>query len=222
MMSHRMAWLLAEALKFGEDPAVFDASILEAGFPLSHPRARLISATPASPALKVRAFIYVFLLLRVPPLASGHSASIRPFGCRGGARAMHRWKHFRDRIGAGRTARTDLDTDSGVEPAGRITARRTAVTPGDLATATASASRPQDRDQAARRVGGRSVGRPDLSIREGFEVEGVALFPNRHFHPRPAFLAVGRWQTCRTLETASAARTGQLGLGFAALHQSAD
>src|SRR5437867_11189943 len=57
MMSHRMAWLLAEALKLGEDPADFDASILEAGFPLSHPRSRLISATPASPALKVRAFI---------------------------------------------------------------------------------------------------------------------------------------------------------------------
>jgi len=49
---------------------------------------------------------------------------------------MHRWKHFRDRIGAGRTARTDLDTDSGVEPAGRIGARRTAVTPGALDTET--------------------------------------------------------------------------------------
>src|SRR2546422_7573996 len=37
MMSHRMPWLLAEALKLGEDPAVFDASILSAGVPLSHP-----------------------------------------------------------------------------------------------------------------------------------------------------------------------------------------
>ena len=37
MMSHRMPWLLAEALKLGEDPAVFDASILEAGVHLSHP-----------------------------------------------------------------------------------------------------------------------------------------------------------------------------------------
>src|SRR5437870_7744366 len=57
MMSHRMWWLLAEALKFGESPAVFAASTVEAGVPLSHPRARLISATPASPALKIRAFI---------------------------------------------------------------------------------------------------------------------------------------------------------------------
>src|SRR5439155_716963 len=42
---------------------------VEAGVPLSHPRARLISPTPASPALKVRAFIVCssfggFLLLR--------------------------------------------------------------------------------------------------------------------------------------------------------------
>lgn len=49
---------------------------------------------------------------------------------------MRRWKHFRDRIGAGRTARTDLDADPGVEPAERIAARRTAVTPGHLETAT--------------------------------------------------------------------------------------
>src|SRR2546426_2470380 len=80
---------------------------------------------------------YVFLLLRVPPIASGHSVSTKLFGCGGGARAMSRRKHFRGGIGAGRTARSDLDTDSGVEPAGRIAARRTAVTPGDLATATA-------------------------------------------------------------------------------------
>jgi len=40
-------------------------------------------------------------------------------------------------MGVGRTARTDLDTDSGLEPAGRIAARRTAVTPRDLETATA-------------------------------------------------------------------------------------
>src|SRR5205807_3716004 len=69
MRSHRMWWLLAEALKFGESPAGLDASIVEAGVPLSHPRARLISPTPASPALKVRAFIVCssfggFLLLR--------------------------------------------------------------------------------------------------------------------------------------------------------------
>jgi len=49
---------------------------------------------------------------------------------------MGPWKHFRDRIEAGRTARTELDTDSGTEPAGRIAARRTAVTPEDLATIT--------------------------------------------------------------------------------------
>src|SRR3989442_5077248 len=68
MMSHRMWWLPAEALKLGEGPA-FAASTVEAGVPLSHPRAMPISATPASPALKVRAFIMcssfcVFLLLR--------------------------------------------------------------------------------------------------------------------------------------------------------------
>ena len=52
--------------------AFFSASFSfkdRAGFPLSHPRARLISATPANPALKVRAFIVCssfcgFLLLR--------------------------------------------------------------------------------------------------------------------------------------------------------------
>jgi hypothetical protein len=32
-----MWWLLAEALKLGEEPAAFDTSILEAGVPLSHP-----------------------------------------------------------------------------------------------------------------------------------------------------------------------------------------
>jgi hypothetical protein len=52
-----MWWLLAEALKFGERPVGFDASRAEAGVPFSHPRARLINATLASPALKVRAFI---------------------------------------------------------------------------------------------------------------------------------------------------------------------
>jgi len=52
-----MWWLLAEALKLGESPVGFDASIAEAGVPFSHPRARLINATLASPALKVRAFI---------------------------------------------------------------------------------------------------------------------------------------------------------------------
>src|SRR5712692_8283714 len=68
-MSHRMWWLPAEALKFGESPADLDASMVEAGLPFSHPRARLISPTPTSPALKVRLFIVcssfcVFLLLR--------------------------------------------------------------------------------------------------------------------------------------------------------------
>jgi len=52
-----MWWLLAEALKFGESPAGLDASNVEAGVPFSHPRARLISPTPPSPALKVRAFM---------------------------------------------------------------------------------------------------------------------------------------------------------------------
>src|SRR5438093_5391309 len=72
MMSHRMWWLLAEALKFGESPAVFAASTVEAGVPLSHPRARLISATPASPALKIRAFIVcssLCVFLRLCPLS---------------------------------------------------------------------------------------------------------------------------------------------------------
>src|SRR3989441_4877172 len=72
MMSHRMWWLLAEALKFGESPAVLEASSVEAGFPLSHPRARLISPTPASPALKVRAFIVcssLCVFLRLCPLS---------------------------------------------------------------------------------------------------------------------------------------------------------
>src|SRR5947209_1073864 len=136
MMSHRMCWLLAEALKFGESPAGLDASIVETGFPLSHPRARLISATPASPALKVRAFISVFPLLRVPPIASAQSVSTSLSRRTGGARAAHRWKCLRDLMGVGRTARTDLDTDSGLEPAGRIAARRTAVTLGDLETVT--------------------------------------------------------------------------------------
>jgi len=52
-----MWWLLAEALKFGESPAGLDASNAEAGVPFSHPRARLISPTPTSPALKVRVFM---------------------------------------------------------------------------------------------------------------------------------------------------------------------
>jgi len=61
--------LLAEALKFGESPAGLDANIVEAGLSRSHPRARLMSPTPASPALKVRVFIvffsfWEFLLLR--------------------------------------------------------------------------------------------------------------------------------------------------------------
>jgi hypothetical protein len=55
-----MRWLLAEALKFGDSPVGRDASIVEAGFSLPHPRARLISPTPASPALKVRVFIVCY------------------------------------------------------------------------------------------------------------------------------------------------------------------
>src|SRR5207245_10956114 len=66
------------------------------------------------------------------------SVSTRLFRCTGGARAAHRWKCLRHLMGVGRTARTDLDTDSGVEPAGRIAARRTAVTPGDLETVNTS------------------------------------------------------------------------------------
>src|SRR5947209_14191196 len=142
MMSHRMCWLLAEALKFGESPAGLDASIVETGFPLSHPRARLISATPASPALKVRAFISVFPLLRVPPIASAQSVSTRLFRCTGGARAAHRWKCLRDLMGVGRTARTDLDTSSGADPAGSMAARRTIAMARNLATATAPVPHP--------------------------------------------------------------------------------
>src|SRR5437899_1676511 len=41
-------------------------------------------------------------------------------------------------MGVGRRARTGVDTDSGMEPAGRIAARRSAVTPGDLETVTTS------------------------------------------------------------------------------------
>src|SRR5256885_2982766 len=136
MMSHRMWWLLAEALKFGESPAGLDASVVEAGFPLSHPRARLISPTPASPALKVRVFIVCSpfcVVLLVRPFSQCQQGRS---GVTGGGRAAHRWKCLRDLMGVGRTARTDLATDSGVEPAGRIAARRTAVTLGDLETVT--------------------------------------------------------------------------------------
>src|SRR6266571_1469171 len=76
----------------------------------------------------------VFLLLGLPPIASVQSGSTRLFRCTGGGRAAHRWKCLRHLLGVGRTARTDVDTDSGVEPTGRIAARRTAVTPGDLDT----------------------------------------------------------------------------------------
>ena len=127
-----MWWLLAEALKFGESPAGLDASIVEAGVPLSHPRARLISPTPASPALKVRVFIVCSpfcVVLLVRPFSQCQQGRS---GVTGGGRAAHRWKCLRDVMGAGRTARTHSDTDSGVEPAGRIAARRAAATPGDL------------------------------------------------------------------------------------------
>ena len=49
---------------------------------------------------------------------------------------MHPWKHCRDRIGAGKKPLRDSDTDSGTEPAGRMAARRSAVTLGDLETVT--------------------------------------------------------------------------------------
>jgi hypothetical protein len=80
-----MWWLPAEALKSGESPVGLDASIAEAGVPLSHPRARLISATLASPALKVGAFIVCSSFCVFVP--------VRPFsqckpGC-SGAQAGH-------------------------------------------------------------------------------------------------------------------------------------
>jgi len=53
---------------------------------------------------------------------------------------MDWWKHFRDRIGADRTVRTDVDTDPGEEPAERTAARPTGNTLEDLATAVTSAS----------------------------------------------------------------------------------
>src|SRR5947209_17645619 len=80
-MSHRMWWFLAETLKFGESPVGRDASIAEAGVPLSHPRATLISATPARPAFKVRACIecsslsVCFLLGEFTPRARGRSSA---------------------------------------------------------------------------------------------------------------------------------------------------
>ena len=73
---------------------------------------------------------------------------------------------------------------------------------------------PQDRDQGARRVRGRSVGRADLSIREGLEGEGVALFPKRHRHSRPAFLAVVRWQPAALLRKRPRRKLGSWGLGL--------
>jgi hypothetical protein len=94
MRSHRMWWLLAEALKSGESPVGRDASIVEAGVPLSHPRARLISATLASPALKVRAFMVfssfcVFLLLRpVTQCQQGSSTARAGDGLRTGGNAF--------------------------------------------------------------------------------------------------------------------------------------
>jgi len=80
-----MWWLLAEALKFGESPAGRDASIVEAGFSRSHPRARLTSPTPARAALKVRVFIVcssfcVSFVLR--PFSQGQQGS-------SGAQAAH-------------------------------------------------------------------------------------------------------------------------------------
>jgi hypothetical protein len=58
----------------------------------------------------------------------------------------------------GRTARTGVDTDSGVEPTGRIAARRTAVTPGDLETVTTPGPHTTGgKNVAARRHDARSV-----------------------------------------------------------------
>jgi hypothetical protein len=88
-----MWWLPAEALKSGESPVGLDASIAEAGVPLSHPRARLISATLASPALKVRAFIVcssfcVFvLLLPFTQCQQGSSGAQAEHGLRSGGNA---------------------------------------------------------------------------------------------------------------------------------------
>src|SRR5213596_3073819 len=73
-------------------------------------------------------------------------------------------------------------------------------------TLVASASRVQDRDQGFGRVGRRSVGRADLSIREGLEREGAARLRKRHRHSRLALLASRRCQSCRTLETAAGSR----------------
>ena len=177
----------------------------------------------------------MFLPLRVPPIVFAQSVSTRLFRCTGGARAAHRWKCLRDPRGVGRTARTDLDTDSGVEPAGSVAARRTIAMARDLATATAPGPHPAGRDvpavpnldskigtRALNWSGGRSVGRPDPSIRDGLEGDGVALFPKRRCHSRPAFLAGGRCQRCRSLETASAANTGRLGHRPAATNLAGD
>src|SRR5213592_3454851 len=157
MMSHRMWWLPAEALKLGEGPA-FAASTVEAGVPLSHPRAMPISATPASPALKVRAFIMcssfcVFLLLRPVTLCQQRcsGAEVAHGPCRGGNTFA-----VESELGERREA---TYTDSGVEPAGRIAARRTAVTPGDLATATAPRPHQAGCRQAASRSEERRVGK---------------------------------------------------------------
>src|SRR2546429_8344503 len=134
MMSHRMSWLLAEALKLGESPAGLDASIVEAGFPFSHPRARLISATPASPAIKVRAFIECSSFYVFPTVGSAQSVSTRLFRCTGGARAVPRGKFLRDLMGGGGTARTDLATHSGGGAAGKIAARPTSGPLWELGT----------------------------------------------------------------------------------------
>jgi len=75
---------------------------------------------------------------------------------------------------------------------------------------------PQDRDQALGGSGGRSVGRADLSIREGLEGEGVALFPNRHFHSRQPSSQEGAGKPAALLRQRPRRKTGQLGLGFAA------
>src|SRR3989442_14789281 len=108
----------------------------------------------------------VFLLLRVPPIASVQAVSTRLFTCTGGGRAAHRWRCLRHLLGVGRAARTDLDTDSGVEPAGRIAARSTAVTPGDLETVTTPGPHTTAvKNVAARRHDASSVPVRDLRFR---------------------------------------------------------
>jgi len=84
---------------------------------------------------------------------------------------------------------------------------------GGGVTPVAYVSRPQDRDQGARPVGGRSVGRPDPSIREGFEGERAALFPKRHCHSRPPSSQYGAVKTATLSRQRPRRKLGSWGLG---------